>query len=59
MASYVQVIEIADILKMVMEENYDIMGRDAMFLGYRSFDGPQCIHLQGSKSPTPFLDFNL
>jgi hypothetical protein len=58
-AASVKVIETADILKMVMEENSDLMGQDAMFLGYRRFDRPQCLCLQDPKSPPPFLDFNV
>jgi hypothetical protein len=58
-AAYVRVIETADILKMVMEENSDLMGQDAMFLGYRRFDRPQCLCLQDPKSPPPFLDFKV
>jgi hypothetical protein len=46
---YVKVIKIAATLDMVMEENSDLMGEGAMFLGYRRFNGPQCLHLQNSK----------
>ena len=33
-ATFVKVSETADILKMVMEENSDLMGQDAMFPVY-------------------------
>jgi hypothetical protein len=51
-AAYVKFIETANILKMVMEENSNLMGQDEMFLGYRRFDRRQCFYLQDPKSPT-------
>jgi hypothetical protein len=58
-AAYVKVTETADILRMVMENNWDLMGKDEIFLGYRRFHRPQCLCLQDPKCPPPFLDFNV
>jgi hypothetical protein len=52
-AACVTVIETADILKMVMEDNSDLMGQDAMFLGYRHFDRPHFLYLQDPKRAPP------